>query len=182
MEPVRRPRAQAPSFHLSGARLGEPSADAPHLGRSRRLQRGLFRVVGGPSAFSRSFTLTASCSLKCCLTFSNKENLFYRPTWWHVRSSLSVLLLPGKCILAVPNGQSRENNFLRHEGRWAAWCRKMHSCQRAPHSDRAGGTPAGAGCWAMDEFQRRRGDGQFQHRPKGQRLPQLTAAGIDQVG
>lgn len=95
-----RPRASpqapcpAPSCRVSGARLAEPSAGAPPLGASPRLQRAPVRVVGGPSGFSRSFALTAPFSLRCCLSFSHRELVFRRPAWRHSRSSLSVRCCP----------------------------------------------------------------------------------------
>lgn len=146
-----RPRASpqapcpAPSCRVSGARLAEPSAAAPPLGTSRRLQRAPVRVVGGPSGFSRSFALTAPFSLRCCLSFSHRELVFRRPAWRHSRSSLRVYLGNPKC-------QRRENDSLRYEGSWAARYREVDSCRRAPHRASAGGAPAGARCRAATRF------------------------------
>lgn len=175
-----RPRASpqapcpAPSCRVSGARLAEPSAGAPPLGASPRLQRAPVRVVGGPSGFSRSFALPAPFSLRCRLSFSHRELVFRRPAWRHSRSSLRVRCCPVRVSWQSQMPTPRE---------------RLSPVRGQLGSEVQGGGFLSAGptqgqCWrstrrspvsGCDAFPRR-GGGQFQRRPKGQRLPRLTAA------
>lgn len=175
-----RPRASpqapcpAPSCRVSGARLAEPSAAAPPRAHPA-VSSGLpFVSSEGRLAFPDPSLCQAPFSLRCCLSFSHRELVFRRPAWRHSRSSLSVRCCPVRVSWQSQMPTPRER-LSPVRGQLGSAVQGGGFLSAGPTQGQCWRSTRGSPVSGCDAFPRR-GGGQFQRRPKGQRLPRLTAA------
>lgn len=172
--PARRPRARPrPAACLVPASLSRRRA--PHPWARPAISSGLpFVSSEGRLAFPDPSLCQAPFSLRCCLSFSHRELVFRRPAWRHSRSSLRVRCCPVRVSWQsqMPTPRGRLSPV---RGQLGSAVQGGGFLSAGPTQGQCGRSTRGSPVSGCDAFPRR-GGGQFQRRPKGQRLPRLTAA------